>query len=262
MSTRTPITPQRPLLRSVRLIKSNFGADAEVDDPTIPSRASSRQCAVSCPLTATGGRPRRKVHRRVSRGASAMRHSEPKRKPMSGVGHEDIGSAAGIPTLLPPAYRRLPRSKSREARPWLSADAPAIPRRQDRERQAAIRRFASFGCRQAFCRVHAVALRVVHGQLSVAPSPNPYLESSPLTTRGLCKIEHAQRKAPPLSGLGAQGVGRTGTSASSSAGKCSLPVALTSFSHPALRQGLVDAERLRGQLHAASAVSVFDGIEL
>jgi hypothetical protein len=106
MSTRTPITPQRPLLRSVRLIKSNFGADAEVDDPTIPSRASSRQCAVSCPLTATGGRPRRKVHRRVSRGASAMRHSERKRnrpartrsRNCSGVSVGRVGRGLGFPT--------------------------------------------------------------------------------------------------------------------------------------------------------------------
>ena len=41
----------------------------------------------------------------------------------------------------------------------------------DRKRQAAVRRFASFGCRQAFRRVHAVALRVVHGNFSVAPRP-------------------------------------------------------------------------------------------
>jgi hypothetical protein len=33
--------------RSVRLIKSNFGPEEEVHDPTIPCRASSRQCAVS-----------------------------------------------------------------------------------------------------------------------------------------------------------------------------------------------------------------------
>jgi hypothetical protein len=32
--------------RPVELIKSNFGADAEVHHPTIPCRASSRQCAV------------------------------------------------------------------------------------------------------------------------------------------------------------------------------------------------------------------------
>jgi hypothetical protein len=39
------------------------------------------------------------------------------------------------------------------------------------ERQAAIGRSASFGCRKAFRSVHAVALRIVHGQLPVAPCP-------------------------------------------------------------------------------------------
>jgi hypothetical protein len=34
-----------------------------------------------------------------------------------------------------------------------------------------IRRPASFACQDAFCRVHAVALRIVHGQLPIAPRP-------------------------------------------------------------------------------------------
>jgi hypothetical protein len=61
------------------------------------------------------------------------------------------------------------------------------------ERQAPIGRSASFDCRQTFCRVHAVALRVVHGQLSVAPSP--YLEPSSRWRRGVCAKLNTGRAA-------------------------------------------------------------------
>jgi hypothetical protein len=100
-----------------------------------------------------------------------MRHSDWKRKTLEYVGREDIGSAAGIPISHPPPGRCLPRSKSREARPWLSAAAPATPRRQRSRASGRDKAVRIVDRRQTFCRVHAVALRVVHGQLSVAPRP-------------------------------------------------------------------------------------------
>jgi hypothetical protein len=56
-------------------------------------------------------------------------------------------------------------------------------------RQATLGRFGPFGRRHALCRVPAVALRIAHGQLSVAPRPNRLTLRSPMPRR-LSKIEH------------------------------------------------------------------------
>jgi hypothetical protein len=60
----------------------------------------------------------------------------------------------------------------------------------DGDREITISWSASFPCQDALCRVHAVALRIVHGNSPLPRAPSLPRTFLPLTTRSLSKIEH------------------------------------------------------------------------
>jgi hypothetical protein len=96
------------------------------------------------------------------RAAVACAPSLPRRGRTTGLARRCAG-------LKRSTWRSWRCSKSPEVRPWHPADAPTIatfPRWR-----VTIRLFAPIGCRKAFRRVHAVALRFAHGNSPLPGTP-------------------------------------------------------------------------------------------